>query len=385
MKTRKLYYEDCHRTQFCARVLSCLQTKKGWEVVLDATVFYPEGGGQACDLGTLGGANVKDVYERVDVVVHLCDAPLAVGSDVQGKIDYARRFHLMQQHSGEHIVSGIIHARYGYHNVGFHMGAEGMVIDFDGVIAPEDLAQIELEANRAVWNNVPISCTYPPEDELSKIAYRSKKALAYPVRIVEVAGYDCCACCGVHVASTGEIGVVKLLSCVPFRGGSRIEMVCGAQAFDVLKTAFDQNRLVSQAFSAAWQQTGAAARRMNETLDVQRAAYAALEGRMRRMIAQTYAGSGDVLHFEEDLAPTAIRELADAIAQCCGGVAAVFSGNDASGYGYAIVSRDTDVRALGEALNAALCGRGGGKPNFRQGRVQTRKCEIEAFFASKNV
>ena len=383
METRKLYYEDCHLTRFTARVLSCQAVEKGWEVVLDATAFYPEGGGQACDLGILGAVAVTDVRERGEQVIHLCAGPLEVGALVEGVIDYGRRFHLMQQHSGEHIVSGIINARYGYHNVGFHMGAEGMVIDFDGVIPAEDLADIEREANRAVWANIPVKSWYPSPEELPGVVYRTKRALPWPVRIVEIPGYDACACCGVHVAATGEIGLIKILSAIGCRGGTRLEMVCGDHALDILNAAFEQNRQVSQAFSAKWQETGAAARRMNEALEEAKGREGALWKRIFGEIAGSYVKCGDVVHFEEGLEPVQIRELADAIGEVCGGVAAVFSGSDEAGYGFAMVARQGDIRGLGREMTGALNGRGGGKPNFQQGRVQARKDQIVAFFGER--
>ena len=261
--TRKLYYEDCHLSRFSAQVTSCEESEKGWLVTLDATAFYPEGGGQACDLGKLGVAQVTDVRERGEEIVHRCSAPLEVGTVVEGSIDFDRRFDLMQQHTGEHIVSGIIHRRYGYHNVGFHMGANLTEIDFDGVIPPEDLPSIEMEANEALWKNLTVKCWYPAEEELPNVFYRTKKALPWPVRIVQVPGYDSCACCGVHVSQTGEVGLVKLVSIMSFRGGSRMEMACGKRALNILNHAFDQNRQVSQAFSAKITETGAAARKMN--------------------------------------------------------------------------------------------------------------------------
>ena len=180
--TRKLYYEDCHLTSFSACVTGCEKTDKGWEVTLDATAFYPEGGGQACDLGTLNGIAVTDVRERGEEIIHLCEAALEVGAAAEGVIDYERRFDLMQQHTGEHIVSGIINRRYGYHNVGFHMGSEMTEIDFDGVIPPEDLAAIEQEANAALWQNLAVKCRYPSQEELPNVFYRTKRALPWPVR-----------------------------------------------------------------------------------------------------------------------------------------------------------------------------------------------------------
>ena len=380
--TRKLYYEDCHMTAFGATVIGCEQTESGWEVTLDATAFYPEGGGQACDLGTLGGRAVLDVRERGEEIVHLCDGALEVGATVEGVIDYARRFDLMQQHTGEHIVSGIIHRRYGYHNKGFHIGEHTIQIDFDGVIAAEDLASIEREANEALWKNIPVRCWYPSREELPGVFYRTKKALPWPVRIVEVPGYDSCACCGTHVALTGEVGLVKLFSVVGLRGGSRIEMACGGRALELLNLAYDQNRLVSQAFSAKIFETGSAAERMNEALTGEKYRVAGLWRRLFGGIAASYQDCGDVLHFEEGLEPVLVRELADTIAGTCGGRAAVFSGDDTAGYSDCLAVREGDLRNFGKEMNVALNGRGGGKPNFLQGSVRATQEEIRKFFTN---
>ena len=381
--TRKRYYENCHLTHFEARVESCEITDRGFEIVLDATAFYPEGGGQACDLGILGGAAVLDVQERGEAVVHLCDAPLEVGAMVEGEIDFDRRFDLMQQHTGEHIVSGIIHRRYGYHNVGFHMGSEMIEIDFDGVVPAEDLAAIEQEANGALWRNIPVKSWWPTQEELPKVFYRSKKALPWPVRVVEIPGYDSCACCGVHTAYTGEVGLVKLFSVVGLRGGSRIEMSCGKRAMMLLNRAFEQNRLVSQAFSAKWPETGDAARKMNEALAAEKYRAAGLQKRIFEGIAKSYVNLKEAVHFEPGLESAEVRQLADLIADHCGGMAAVFSGADEAGYSFAMVARTGDLRPLGKAMTAALSGRGGGKPNFQQGRVNASRQEIEIFFAKR--
>ena len=378
--TRKLYYEDCHLDRFTARVTDCRETKKGYEVTLDATAFYPEGGGQACDIGTLGGVAVLDVQERGEVVIHLCVGPLDEGSEVEGILDYERRFDLMQQHTGEHIVSGIINRRYGYHNVGFHMGADVITIDFDGVIPAEDLPAIEMEANQALWQDLPVRCWYPSEEELPNVFYRTKRALPWPVRIVQVPGYDSCACCGVHVARTGEVGLVKLFSTIGLRGGTRMEMACGKRALEILNHAYDQNRQVSQAFSAKITETGIAARKMNEALGAEKFKLASLQRRMFRNIAGGYENAGNVLCFEPDLEPVLVRELADAIADRCGGTAAVFSGEDEGGYSFCLVTRQGDLREMCREMTRILRGRGGGKPNFQQGRVSAGRCEIEAFF-----
>ena len=381
MQTRKLYYEDSHKKAFTATVLSCEPVSKGYAVVLDATAFYPEGGGQAADTGTLNGIAVLDTREQEETIVHLCEAPLEAGTEVEGRIHWEARFHRMQQHSGEHIISGIINRRYGYHNVGFHMGSDVITIDFDGVIPAEDLPALEAEANRAVWKNLPVKCWYPSEAELPKVFYRTKRALPWPVRIVEVPGFDSCACCGTHVKATGEIGLIKLFTVMGFRGGTRMEMACGESALKLLNEAYEQNRQVSQAFSAKIQETGAAARRMNEVEAQLKYQIVGLQKRIFSNIAAGFAGKGDVVHFEEDLDNTAVRDLADAIAEVSGGTAAVFSGSDEGGYAFCLVTREGDLRQLGRDMTKALHGRGGGKPAFQQGRVQAAKTEIEAFFA----
>ncbi len=383
METRKLYYEDSHIQRFFAQVLSCTQAEQGFEVILDATAFYPEGGGQDADTGTLGGVAVLDTRERGEAVVHLCQSPLEPGSTVEGLIDWSARFPRMQQHSGEHIVSGIIFRRYGWQNKGFHMGTDIITIDVEGIVPPEDLPAIEAEANAAVWENRPVKTWYPTPEELPTIPYRSKKALTGAVRIVEFPGFDICACCGTHVQRSGEIGLIKMLSSVHFRGGSRIEMACGEQALRLLNTAYEQNKLVSQAFSAQPADTGAAARRMNESLAELKYRIVGLQRQIFTATARSYAGRGNILHFEEALDSTSLRELADAIAETCGGVACVFSGSDEAGYGFCLVTREGDLRSLGREMTKALNGRGGGKPVFQQGRVQGKKAEIEGFFAGR--
>lgn len=384
METRKLYYEDCHLARFTARVLRCQEGTDGFRVLLDATAFYPEGGGQPGDTGTLGDVTVVDTREEGGEIVHLCREPLPVGDTVEGRIDYDRRFGFMQQHTGEHMISGILHRRFGLHNTGFHIGAEGVTVDFDGVVPPEILPEIELEANRGVWRNTPLSIFTPSPEELPNVTYRTKRALPWPVRIVRIPGFDSCACCGIHCETTGEVGLVKLFSSIPFRGGSRMVMACGGLALDILNRAYQQNKLVSKAFSAPMDETGAAADRMNDLLAQQKYRITALERRIWDGIAEGYRGKGNVLHFEPGLDGTGLRELADRIAASCGGVAAVFSGEDGS-YGFCLASREEDLRPLGKRLTQALTGRGGGKPGFQQGTVKATRQEIEAFFRNQPI
>ena len=383
MATQKLYYLDAHQKTFTAAVLSCVPGKHGYDVVLDRTCFYPEGGGQPGDTGSLSGVRVTDTHKRGDEIVHFCDAPLAVGETVEGAIDYDRRFSFMQLHSGEHILSGIVHRRFGYENVGFHMGTDFVTIDFSGMLGPDDLAAVEAEANEWIWKNIPIRITWPSPDELAAIPYRSKKELTGQVRIVTIPDVDICACCGTHVSNTGEIGFVKIFSCVKFHDGVRLEILCGRRALQYMSALVEQNRRVSGLLSAKPLQTADAAARLLEAEAALKLRAAQLEEQVFAQKAQALAGAGNVLLFEPPMTPDSVRRLTDLVMTACGGRVAVFAGSDAEGYKYAVGEADGDLRQFVKELNAELHGRGGGKPFFAQGSVAASRAGIEAFFAAR--
>jgi alanyl-tRNA synthetase len=304
---------------------------------------------------------------------------LEVGAEVTGTIDWERRFDHMQQHSGEHLVMGQIYQKFGYHNVGFHMGGHLVTIDLDGPVTWEDLMEIERRTNQIICRNIPVKTWYPSPEELPNVKYRTKKQLPWPVRIVEFGGEDVCACCGTHVKSTGEIGLVKFVSCVKFKEGVRIEMASGRRATELYQQIFEQNRQVSQTFSAKILETGSAARKFNDMLTQEKYRAIGLQRKIFGAIAQSYAGRERAVHFEADLQPGQVRELADAIAEKTD-TAIVYSGCDATGYSICILSKTQDTRALGKEVNAALNGRGGGKPGAFQGSLQATKEQIEEFF-----
>ena len=378
MITEKLYENKPYLKEFDARVLSCEAAGAAYVVVLDQTAFYPEGGGQPCDLGTLGGARVLDVHARDGMVLHTVDAPLS--GPVHGAIDWDRRFDLMQQHSGEHLVSGIAHRLYGVENVGFHMGADLITIDFDRVVSMEELAVVEAQVNAAIWANLETQIHYYDSEAACPIDYRSKKAIEGLLRLVEFPGVDICACCGTHVARTGEIGIVKLLSVVKFHQGVRIELVCGKRAYDYLAAVTAQNRAVSGLLSAKPLETAKAVERCLTELNQVKQEKALWEGRCFTSMARSLAGAGDLLLFEDQLSPDSLRRLCVELMAVCGGRCAVFSGNDEDGYAYALGREGGDLRAFVKDMNAALNGRGGGKPNFAQGRVAAKRAEIEDFY-----
>ena len=384
MATEKLFYEDVYCKEFAAKVLRCEPGKHGYDVVLDKTAFYPEGGGQPGDTGYLSGVRVTDTHEAGDEIIHYCVSPLEAGTLVEGTIDWERRFGLMQLHSGEHILSGIVHRHFGYDNVGFHMGADMVTIDFSGPLTQEDLLRVEREANEVVWENRSIQIIFPPEQELAQIPYRSKKALTGSVRIVTIEDADICACCGTHVARTGEIGLIKIFSCVKFHEGVRLEILCGMRAYEYVNLLIEQNRKNSALLSARPCETYAAAERAMGELSALKYRVGQLENELFALRAKAYAGSGDVLLFEEAMSPDAVRRFADAIQETCAGRIAIFAGDDETGYKYALCQKDGDLRELAKKLNSACNGRGGGKPCFAQGSVQSGRAQIEAFFNGTN-
>lgn len=383
MSTEKLFYADSYLKEAECTVIACEAAKGGWTVELDRTIFYPTGGGQPCDLGVLGAAQVLDVSEKGGRLLHLCDRALPVGETVVGKIDWERRFMLMQQHSGEHIVSGIIHERFGYDNVGFHMGSDAITIDFSGEISQAQMQEVELAANQVIWQDLERKILFPDAESLRILPYRSKKELTGEVRIVKFPGVDLCACCGLHVARTGEIGLIKLLSTTRFHSGSRMELLCGGRALEWLNMVAAQNRAISGLLSAKPNQTAAAVRRQSEELHNAQFRAVQTENRLFAKIAEDYTGAKNVLHFEESLSPDGVRRLADAIATRACGRVAVFSQKEC-GFSYAITTREGDLRDFTKAMNAALNGRGGGKPAFVQGSVAADQAAIRAYFGKEN-
>ncbi|MCI6567986.1 MAG: alanine--tRNA ligase-related protein [Dysosmobacter sp.] len=384
METEKLYYANPFLTEFTAVIQSCEAGKNGFLVTLDRTAFYPEGGGQPADHGTLGDARVLDVHEKQGVVFHTLDKKVEIGETVTGRIDWARRFDHMQQHSGEHIISGILCADYHCDNVGFHMGADTVTIDYNTDISWEQAMDAERKANEIIWADRPVEIAYPSREELKSIDYRSKKELTGQVRIVTFPGADCCACCGTHVLRAGQVGLVKVLSVQKFREGVRMEILCGQRALRFLSTVYDQNRTVAQALSVKPDQTAAAVERTLSELHVVKLRMAELEEAANLAAAKEYAGQGDVLLFRSPMSSDAVRRLADAVAKECGGLAAVFAGEDGGKYSYALVRSDGgDIAPLVKSLNAALHGRGGGRNGFAQGSVEAARQEIEAFWKNR--
>ena len=384
METEKLYYLDPFMKEFTATVLACEEAKGGFKVVLDRTAFYPEGGGQPADHGRLGAAAVTDVHEKEGVIFHTCDKAVEVGAEVTGIIDWERRFDHMQQHSGEHIISGILCADYNCDNVGFHMGADTVTIDYNTDISWEQALAAEAKANAVIYADRAVEITYPSAEALAALDYRSKKELSGQVRIVAFPAADCCACCGTHVARAGQVGLVKVLSVQKFREGVRMEILCGKRALDYLSATYDAARAAGQRLSVKPTDIFPAVERLEEELSALKMRAAALEEQVFAAIAAENEGKGDVVLFQPPMKPDSVRKLADAVAKRCGGLAAVFAGPEEGKFNYALLRADgQDISALVKDMNKTLNGRGGGRNGFAQGSVVCPAAEIAGFFGKE--
>lgn len=381
MYTEKLYYKDSHCFEFTALVLDCRETARGPALILDRTAFFPEGGGQQADTGSLGAVKVLDVHEKEGEILHYCDGPLMPGERVEGRLDAEQRLVRMQNHSGEHVVSGLAHKLFGCENVGFHMGEDFVTIDFDRELSREQLMEIETLANRAVREDLPVSCTFPEPEALKSLEYRSKLELTENVRIVEIPGTDRCACCAPHVKHTGEIGLIKVLDWERHRGGLRLSLACGMLALRDYRVKQENISAISQALSSKRHKTAAAVERLLQEQQKSKERIAALSLELARYMAEDREETeGNICVFDSVLDEVALRELVNLLMEKCRGIAAAFSGDDRRGYRYIMGSRELDMRSLAKELNSLIEGRGGGKARMIQGSASASAAAIAAVF-----
>ncbi len=400
MKTTRLFDRNSHLYAFEATVLTAEvgKTPDTLSVVLDATAFFPEGGGQYPDKGTLAGCPVTDVQEKSGIITHTVSIahlnrephPFTAGATVRGELDAAARFARMQNHSGEHIISGIIHRIYGYKNVGFHLGDGDVTLDFNGVLTRAQLDAIEEEANAVVAANLPVTAYYPAPDELAAMTYRAKLDLTEGVRIVrigtEAAPTDLCACCAPHVDSTGEIGIIKLLDFIHYKGGVRIHMLCGSWALRDYRRRYTAIASMSAAMSVKQEDVTGGFDRLRAEVEEKKQTIAALRAKLEEhTVAAIIPTEGSLCLFDEGLEAIEMRRLLNRAADKCGKLCGVFSGNDETGYRYVIGRGDAsiDLKKMVGEINAALSAKGGGSSEMLQGSCTAPRTVIEAFFASR--
>lgn len=382
--TEKLFYRDSHLSEFEAVVTECRKQDDHYEIELDKTAFFPEGGGQYADTGYLNHVRVSDVQERGDAICHITDMPVAPGTEVTGKIDWEERFMKMQQHSGEHIVSGLVHSEYGYDNVGFHLGSEDCTMDFNGELTRLQLREIERKANAAVWKNLKIRSLYPTKEELAGMEYRSKIEIEGQVRIIEIPGYDVCACCAPHVDYTGEIGLIKLTHVQRYKGGVRVTMLCGSRALEDYETKQEQAREVSALLCAKINEISEAVGQLKEENSALKYKVQEEERKMVGMRAEMVPEEEDsVCIFTEDLEGDSMRMLVNLVLEKNHRLCAVFQGNEKDGYRYVMGSRTVDMKSLVREFNAAFEGRGGGRPEMVQGTAAGTPEKIRLWLSEK--
>lgn len=401
MKTTRLFDQNSHLYAFPATVLSAEVGKAPdtLSVVLDATAFFPEGGGQYPDKGVLAGCPVLDVQEENGVITHTVSVshlnsephPFAVGSTVQGELDAATRFARMQNHSGEHIISGIVHRLYGYRNVGFHLGDRGetadVTLDFDGVLTRAQLDAIEEEANAIVAANLPVKAYYPDPEELATLTYRAKLDLTEGVRIVRIGTEedpkDLCACCAPHVDYTGEIGLIKLLDFIHYKGGVRIHMLCGSWALADYRRRYTAVVTMAAAMSVKQEEVTVGFDRLRAEVEEKKQTISALRAKLEEhTVAAITPTEGSLCLFDEGLEAIEMRRLLNRAVEKCGRLCGVFSGNDESGYRYVIGRGDAsiDLKKMVKEINTALSAKGGGSSEMLQGSCTATKAVIEAVF-----
>ena len=385
--TQKYYEADAYRREADAVILAAEPDGRGGgKLALDGTVFYPEGGGQPADHGTLtlpDGARltVTDVHEQGGVIWHRVDALpdiAAPGTAVTGRIDWAWRFDKMQQHTGEHILSGILHQMFGAENVGFHIGSDAVRMDTSVPISAEGLREAELAANRIVWQNVPVLITYPTREELARMTYRSKKEIEGQVRIVTIPGADVCACCGTHTAATGAVGQIKILAAENYKGGVRLSIVCGERALLAAQAMRQRQADIGALLSAKPSETAHAVHRVYDEYTALKFAHFGLCSEFFDALAAQVAPGADAIRIVPGLDPDGLHRLAARLSEATTGLCAALTANE-KGTGYCLAQAGGDVRALTKALNTALNGRGGGKPGICQGSCAAAPEQVETF------
>lgn len=379
--TKKLYYEDGYRTRFTGKVISCEEGKKGLEVVLDQTAFYPEGGGQPADMGILGDAKVSYVFIKDEVIYHVVDKPLEVGAEVEGIIDFERRFDLMQQHSGEHILSGLVNSKYGYNNVGFHLSSDYTTCDFNGELTKEQIQEIETLANESVYKNLTIDCTIYNDKEIKDMPYRSKLELVGDVRLVTVPDYDTCACCGIHVKTTGEIGMIKCTNVERHRGGTRVTMLCGKRALKDTQQKQEIIAEVSKMLSAKPEVITTNLAKVQEELAEMKQKVASLTNELLEFKSVEYLNTEApaISIYEKDLAGDVLRRMCLALIEKTDKIVLVLTGEDGN-LKYALAAKNIDVRPLNKQLTSEFNGKGGGKSELCQGNLVGSVAEIKEFY-----
>ena len=376
--TEKLYEKDAYIKEFTATVIDCISADNAFKIILDKTAFFPEGGGQASDVGVLDETEIFDVQIEDKTIYHYAKEPIKVGSEIIGKIFFERRFFFMQNHTGEHIVSGIAHRYFGVNNVGFHLSEDFVTVDFDKELSREQLNIVEYLANQTVWQNLPVRAYFPTEEELEKTEYRSKKEIDGAVRLVEIKDTDICACCAPHVKNTGEIGIIKLLDTEKMRGGIRIILKCGNFALQDYKNKYQNVSQISTLLSAKQENAYESVQKLDEKCTIASQKITELKKKIADM-AVSAASQNDTCIFVDGCDVKELQLLADKLHKKFGGIRAVFSENTGN-FSFAICAEDDELQELFAKFKSQFTVRGGGRGGMVQGTVEATSESINLFF-----
>ena len=379
MKTEKLYYKDAYIKDFTAEVVSVTEEGGRFAAVLDRTAFFPEEGGQRADEGEIGGVRVLNVKEVGGVVFHYLDKPITMGKH-KCSLEFSGRFDKMQQHTAEHLASGIIHSLFGGENVGFHLGPDEVTFDTDIPLSEEMLDKVEAMANTAIYENRKVSAKIYALGEPIADEYRSKNEFEGDVRIVTIEGYDACACCAPHLQRTGEIGVLKFLKAEKHKGGMRIYMAAGERAYKYFSLLHKSAAGISAALSAP---VGEIRGEVEKLIDAKSALgfeIASLNKKAAKILAAAVEKTeGNLTVAPDGITPENLKEFANAASERVGGILVALSGEEGN-YKYVIISKDREVSAFIKEANTALGGRGGGRGEMAQGSFFAAFEKIKEYF-----
>ena len=377
---QEYYYRHPYANELDTVVLSCHACKDGYKVVLKDTIFYPEGGGQPCDKGTIQGVEVIDVQREKEGIVHITKDFLPVGEKVHCEIDWEYRFDLMQNHTGEHIFSGVVKQLYGYSNVGFHMG-EYISADFNGELTEANIEEVERRVNQAIWTNLSVQEIFCSPHETAKYEYRSKIEIAGITRIVSIEGYDMCACCGMHVKNTGEIGICKVISFEKLRNKTRVFLLSGRRAFIYLGRIQQENTMISKMLSAKPLEISVAVSHLQQRyLDVQKL-YRSVSMEMMMKDADKIPTHDAILYTSVLADSEGMRAFCNRCIENGISTVMVIAKNEV-GYAYVIMSKTIDLQSIRAAFNLRINAKGGGNDEMMQGSCTATPTEISHAFGT---
>ena len=387
----KIYEKDSYENHTATQVTASKEEKGKHLIQLKESIFFPEEGGQYADSGIIiyGNKELKLSDGQIidGEIWYFVQEEIPEGSDVICRLDWPKRYSRMQQHSGEHILTGVIHNRYGYDNIGFHLSDDSAVtLVMNGDLTREEVLDMERVANDVVYRNLPIIDSYPSKEELEHINYRSKKEIEGQIRLITVGCgddvVDVCACCAPHVAHTGEVGIIKVVSVAPYKGGTQIGILCGKRALDYLRDEHEMIDKLARSFSTSIDKIPDSVEAIREeNASLRESAFRLMDEKMKGIIAGLENGMNGCLFVDEDTSPTIMKNCYNAMCEKYEGKVGVFAGKDGGGYRYYAGSRKEDSRLTGNLLKEKLGAKGGGNEEMVQGRVDALKSDIEKIFA----